>query len=122
MKYKLIIVTCLLTAQTLVAQETKNLTLQEAVDLSIKNSKLLKLNEAKFLEATNNIKEAEERRLPDAGVSTSYMYLPVKPTIDIKSITSSNGGPSVNQVVLGSVSASLPVYSAGKLKYGIESA
>ena len=112
----------LLAGHTAMAQETKTLTLQEAIDLSVKNSKLLKLNEAKILEATTNIKEAEEKKLPDAGVSTTYMYLPVKPTIDLKSSTSSNGSPSVNQAMLGSVSASLPVYTAGKIKYGIESA
>jgi outer membrane protein TolC len=82
----------------------------------------LKLNEAKILEATTNIKEAEEKKLPEASVSTSYMYLPIKPTIDLKSSTSSNGSPSVNQAMLGSVSASLPIYAAGKIKYGIESA
>ena len=122
MKYKLIILVSLLTAHSVMAQETRNLTLQEAIDLSIKNSKLLKLNEAKILEATNNIKEAEERKLPDANASTSYMYLPVKPAIDLKSSTSSNGSPSVHQAILASVSASLPIYSGGKTKYGIESA
>ncbi len=122
MKYKLIIMLSLLTAQTVTAQDTKTLTLKEAVDLSIKNSKLLKLNEAKIQEATTAIKEAEEKQLPDANSSVSYMYLPVKPVIDLKSGSSSNGSPSVNQAMLASVNVALPVYSAGKLKYGIESA
>lgn len=122
MKYKLIIMLSLLTVQTVIAQDTKTLTLKEAVGLSIKNSKLLKLNEAKIQEATTSIKEAEEKQLPDANTSVSYMYLPVKPVIDLKSGSNSNGSPSVNQAMLASVNVALPVYSAGKLKYGIESA
>jgi outer membrane protein TolC len=50
------------------------------------------------------------------------MYLPVKPVIDLKSSSNSNGSPSVNQAMLASVNVALPVYSAGKIKYGIESA
>jgi outer membrane protein len=123
MKYKLIIIISLLFTQNLLAQQTKNLTLQEAIDLSIQNSKLLQLNQAKILEATANIKEAEEHRLPEASATASYLYLPIKPIIDLKSGSSSNsGGPNVSQAMYGMVSASLPVYTAGKLKYGIESA
>jgi outer membrane protein TolC len=122
MKYKLIIMLSLLTVQTVKAQDAKTLTLKEAVDLSIKNSKLLKLNEAKIQEATTAVKEAEEKQLPDANTSVSYMYLPVKPVIDLKSSSNSNGSPSVNQAMLASVNVALPVYSAGKIKYGIESA
>lgn len=123
MKYKLIIIISLLFTQNLLAQQTKNLTLQEAINLSIQNSKLLQLNQAKILEATANIKEAEEHRLPEASATASYLYLPIKPIIDLKSGSSSNsGGPNVSQAMYGMVSASLPVYTAGKLKYGIESA
>ena len=107
------------------AQETKSLTLKEAVDLGIKNSKLLKLNAAKILSATLAIKEAEERRLPEASVSASYLYLPVKPTIDLKSGSDTGGnggGPAVHQAMFGMATVSWPLYTGGKLKYGIESA
>lgn len=123
MKHKIIlVVTLLLLVQFMHAQETRTLNLTEAIELGLKNSNLLKSNEAKILEATANIKEAEERKLPEAGVSGSYLYLPVHPTIDMKSGKSSNGGPSVSQVVYGSANVSLPVYNGGKIKYGIESA
>ena len=49
-------------------------------------------HEAKILEATAGIKEAEEKRLPDAGVSGAYLYLPVQPHINLKSDSSSGGG------------------------------
>jgi outer membrane protein len=124
MKHKLIIVTiALFSMHSLLAQQSKMLTLKEAIELSIANSKQLKLNEAKILEASTAIKEAEEKRLPEAGISGSYLYLPVKPNIDLKSGSSSNGGgPNVSQVVFGMASVSVPLYNSGKLKYGIESA
>lgn len=123
MKHKLIVFTItLLGLQPLLAQQSKTLTLKEAIDLSIANSKQLKLNEAKILEASTAIKEAEEKRLPEAGISGSYLYLPVKPNIDLKSSSNSSGGPSVSQAVYGIASVSVPVFQNGKLKYGIESA
>jgi len=123
MKHKIILlITSLLLVQLMQAQETKTLTLTEAIDLGLKNSNQLKSNEAKILEATANIKEAEERKLPEASVSGSYLYLPVKPTIDMKSGSGSGGSPSVSQAMYGTANVSLPLYNGGKIKYGIESA
>ena len=124
MKHKLLLFTLsLLSLQLLTAQQTRTLTLKEAIDLSIANSKQLKLNAAKILEANSAVKEAEEKRLPDAGVSGSYLYLPVRPTINLKSDSAGGGGgPKVSQAVFGTLSVSLPLYNGGKLRYGIESA
>jgi outer membrane protein len=124
MKHKLILLTLsLLSLQPLLAQQSRTITLKEAIDLSIANSKQLKLNEAKILEASAGIKEAEEKRLPEAGISGAYLYLPVKPNIDLKSSSGSgNGSPSVSQAVYGIASVSVPLFNSGKLKYGIESA
>lgn len=123
MKHKIILlVTTLLLVQFMHAQETKTLTLTGAVELGLKNSNQLKSNEAKILEATANIKEAEEKKLPDASISGSYLYLPVNPTIDMKSSSGSGGSPSVHQAIYGTANVSLPVYNGGKIKYGIESA
>src|SRR5436190_24105622 len=110
MKHKLIVITIsLLSLQPLLAQQSKTLTLKEAIDLSIANSKQLKLNEAKILEASANITEAEEKRLPDAGISASYLYLPVRPNINLKSDSAGGGGPKVSQAFYGIASVSLPL-------------
>jgi outer membrane protein TolC len=123
MKHKIILlVTSLLLVQFMHAQETKALTLTEAIELGLKNSNQLKSNEAKILEATANIKEAEERKLPEASIGGSYLYLPVHPTIDLKTSSNNSGGPSVSQAMYGTANVSLPLYNAGKIKYGIESA
>ena len=109
------------------AQDKRSLSLNEAIDLSIKNSKELKINRAKIEQASAAVREALDRRLPDAKVSGSYLYLS-NPSIDMKTKTSSSGGggngggtPKVNQAAYGLLNISMPVYAGGKIRYGIES-
>lgn len=104
------------------AQESRTLTLNEAVEMGLKNSKQLRNNEAKIAEATANVKDAEEKKLPEASVSGSYLYLPIQPSIDMKTGSGSGGGPSVNQAIYGIANVSMPLYNGGKIRYGIESA
>ncbi|PIF46742.1 outer membrane protein TolC [Chryseobacterium sp. 52] len=105
------------------AQEKKQLTLDEAVQLGIQNSKNLKIDAAKIEEATADLLEAKNRQLPELKVSGSYMYLPIKPTVDLKlSGVSGGGAPEVHQVAYGSMNLSVPVYNGGRIKYGIQSA
>jgi outer membrane protein len=107
------------------AQEKKQLTLDEAVQLGIQNSKNLKIDAAKIEETTADLLEAKNRQLPELKVSGSYMYLPIKPTIDLKLSSASgaaSGAPEVHQVAYGSVNLSVPIYSGGRIKYGIQSA
>ncbi|WP_312901300.1 TolC family protein [Chryseobacterium taichungense] len=105
------------------AQEKRTLTLDEAVQLGIQNSKNLKIDAAKIEEATADLLEAKNRQLPELKVSGSYMYLPLKPNINIKLPgVSGDSGPVVHQVAYGSANLSVPIYSGGRIKYGIESA
>jgi outer membrane protein TolC len=109
------------------AQEKKTLTLNEAIDLSIQNSKQLKNSQAKIEEATAALREAVEKKLPDAKVSGSYLRLS-SGNFDLKSKSNNNGGsgntnetPKVSQVAYGLVNVSLPIYAGGQIKYGIQS-
>ncbi len=124
MKYKLVfIIAGLLALQSLHAQQSRTITLKEAIDLTLAYNKTLKANKVKIEEASAAIKEAYEKKLPEASVSGAYMYLPVQPNITMKTGgDSAGGGPNVNQVVYGMASVSVPLYSGGRLKYGIESA
>lgn len=123
MKFKsILLITALCCFQWLQAQETRTLTLQEAINLSLKNSHQLKSKDAKVLAATVAVKEAQEKKLPDASISGSYLYLPAKPTIDLKSGSANAGSPSVKQAIYGTANISLPLYSGGKINYGIKSA
>lgn len=113
----------LLSALASFAQDKKNLTLQEAIELSIRNSKQLKISSAKVDEATAALQEANERRLPDASVSGAYMRLSTA-KIDLKSANNNNnsgGSPKASQAMYGILNASLPIYTGGKIRYGIES-
>lgn len=106
------------------AQEKKTLSLDEAVQLGIQNSKNLKIDAARIEEATADLLEAKNRQLPELKVSGSYMYLPIKPNVDIKlqGLSGGAGGPEVHQVLYGSANLSVPIYSGGRIKYGIQSA
>jgi len=114
----------LLSMQIAQAQETRRITLNEAIDLGVLNSHLLKNNQGKIDEAIAATKEANDRKLPDVNVSASYLYLPIKPTIHLKSDSGSNGGSNTNvsQAMYGMANVSYPIYAGGKLKYAIESA
>ncbi|MBS1573910.1 MAG: TolC family protein, partial [Bacteroidetes bacterium] len=109
------------------AQDKKVITLDEAIDLSLKNNHQLKTDQAKIEEATAAVKEATERRLPNASVSGSYLRLNsanfnLKIKSDSAGSRSSGGGsPKVNQLAYGLLNVSLPIYQGGKIKYGIES-
>src|SRR5690349_3112149 len=112
------------------AQEKKPVTLKEAIDLSIKNSPRLKGSQARLEEATAAVKEAEDRRLPEASASGSYLRLN-KPNVDIKTKSSqpTTGGGTTSgttakpsQAAYAMVNASVPLYSGLRIRYGIESA
>jgi len=108
------------------AQDTaKSLTLQEAIDLSLKNSKQLKLSKARIDEAVAATKEAIERRLPDVSVSASYLQLS-RPNVNMKNGGGNDSGSvsnvNVSQAFYGIANVSMPVYAGLKVKYGIESA
>jgi outer membrane protein len=108
------------------SQEKKTLTLDEAINLSIQNSKQLKNSQAKIEEATAALKEEVEKQLPDVKVSGSYLWLP-SANFDLKTKSNNSGGgtaaqtPKVSQAMYGIVNASLPVYAGGRIRYGIES-
>lgn len=106
------------------AAQTKTLTLQQSIELGIQNSKQLKLNKAKIDEAIANSREAEDRRLPEASISGSYLRFN-KPDVKLKTpAADSAGGASAtfNQALYGMVSVSQPLFAGMKIKYGIESA
>lgn len=110
------------------AQYVKNLTLQEAIDLSLKNSKQLKNSQARTYESAAAVNEAKERRLPDVNVTGSYVRLN-SPHVNLKAGTDTTAGSptkqqsvKVSQAAYSIVNMSLPIYSGLRIRYGIESA
>ena len=114
----------LFTSFSVHSQEKRTIKLDEAIDLGIKNSKQLQINAAKIEEATASLREAEEKRLPDANVSGAYMRILAA---DFKMKSGNNGGsnnssPKISNAIYGILNTSVPIYAGGRIKYGIESA
>ena len=106
------------------AQESTRLSLDEAIELGIQNSKSLKISQTKIEEATAQWIEAKNHRLPDFKLSASALLL-ANAKADIKILAPSNSGnamPTPNSAYYGSANFSLPIYAGGKINYGIKSA
>jgi outer membrane protein TolC len=125
----LALVAGLVIVSLLQAQDTKQLSLNDAIQLSLQNSKQLKNSQAKIEEATAALTEAVQNRLPNASVSGSYMRLSTA-NINLKTQKPSNGSggssqgggaPNISQAMYGIFNASLPIYTGGRIRYGIES-
>ena len=112
------------------AQQVKELSLKETIELAISNSNRLKAGYARSAQAAASLKEAKNSRLPDATVSGSYVRMG-SPDINLKTNAfkpgpDSAGGsfkmPNVNQAMYGIVNVSYPIFTGGRIRYGIESA
>ena len=116
-------------AHQALAQKSKYLTLNEAIELSIKSSGTLKIANAKVDEAIAQYHEAWNNHLPDVKVSGAYLRVD-NPTVDLKvklggsssDTAKQSSAIKVNQVAYGMVTASLPLFSGFRIKYGVESA
>lgn len=126
----------LINTASLQAQNTRNISLDEAINLSLQNSNQLKLSQAKIHEATAAYKEAKEKRLPDASISGSYIRLN-QPNVDLKvklgqpssgsgtgtgEQPASNSSVAVEQAAYVIANVSVPLFSGFRIQYGIESA
>ncbi len=128
MKYRLsgtALIATTLFFSSLCAQEKKTITLDEAINLGISNSNHLKLSQAKIEEATAALKEAVEKKLPNAGVTGSYLRVATG-NLELKNKNNNSGGnaeetPNVSQAMYGLINLSLPIYAGGRIRYGIES-
>ena len=112
------------------AQQVKELSLKETIELAISNSNRLKAGYARRAQASASLKEAKDSRLPDATVSGSYVRMG-SPDINLKTNAfkpgsdSAGGGskmPGINQAMYGIVNVSYPIFTGGRIRYGIESA
>jgi outer membrane protein len=103
---------------------TRKITLEEAIDLSIKNSKTLRASQARVNQAVANTTISKQNQLPDLKVTGAYLRV-TNPNIDLKVKLNNNGGQqtpiTVNQAAYGIANLSLPLYSGMRIKYGIRS-
>ncbi|GAA0560156.1 TolC family protein [Chitinophaga japonensis] len=116
----------LLAAAPVQAQDSRSLTLHDAIALSLKNSKQLQLNRTKITEATNAVKDANAQQLPEASLSGSYLRVN-RPNINMKMESDGNSGggsttPDVSQLAYGMATVSVPLFSGFRIQAGKESA
>lgn len=110
-------------------QSVKPLSLNEAISLSLQNSKQLKASQARIEEANANVKTANERQLPDVSISSSYLRL-TQPNLDLKlgkGGSNPGGGsgmeaPKVDQAAYGMANVSIPVFAGMMIQSGKEAA
>ncbi len=126
-RYSLVVVLLFTAISYCHAQQQRNITLKEAIDLAVKNSHVLSAGKARIDEAAALVKQAQENRLPSFGASASYLRLN-NANVDVK-IKSNNpsggttgGSPKTSQAAYGILNASYPLFTGGRLRYGIESA
>ena len=99
----------------------RKISLEEAIDLSLENSKPLKASQARIQQASANTIISKQKQLPDLSISGSYLRV-TQPNIVQAHPPSTPGTPiNVNQVAYGLANLSVPVYSGMKIQYGIMS-
>ena len=107
----------LLLPAILSAQTTKQLGLQEAIDLGVANSKNLKLSQSKIDEAVGRLAVVKDNALPSASASFLYNHA------EIPTNTLSIGGgnpihlPSRADAFVGTAAVQEVLYAGGKYKY-----
>ena len=118
---KLLLLVFLLAPALLKAQNVKQLSLQEAIDLGIANSKNLKLSQQKIDEAVAQLAVVKDNALPSASASFMYNHAEI-PTNTLK-IGEGNPirVPNRADAFVGTAAVQELVYGGGKLKYAQES-
>jgi len=136
-KVHVLMMILLASALSVSAQSTRNLSLNEAINMSLTNSNQLKLSKTKIDQATASLRSAREQRLPNASISGSYLRLN-QPNVDLKlklgsqqnsgsggsegGEANSNSSVTVDQAAYVLANVSIPVFSGFRIQHGIESA
>ncbi|MEO8253631.1 MAG: TolC family protein [Flavobacterium sp.] len=105
------------------AQQKKSLTLEEAIHLAWEKSNEVNLADARVTTKKYELQSVKNNRYPDLKASGQYQRL-TKASIDLK-INNNDGDsekktPKVDQLVLGQINATLPIFSGFKLTNSIK--
>ncbi|HTG66667.1 MAG TPA: TolC family protein [Flavobacterium sp.] len=105
------------------AQEKKSLSLDEAIHMAWEKSNEVNLANAKVTTKKYELQSVKNNIYPDLKASAQYQRL-TKASIDMKSnsddSSSDTKAPNVDQLVLGQINATLPIFSGFKLKNSIK--
>ena len=103
------------------AQEKTSLTLDEAIHLAWKNSNEVSLANTKVATKKYELQSTKNNQYPDLKVSGQYQRL-AKASIDLKinKSATSQALPVVDQLMIGQVNASVPVFAGFKIQNSIK--
>lgn len=105
------------------AQEKTSLTLDEAIHLAWEKSNQVSLANTKVETKKQELQSVKNSSYPDLKISGQYQYL-TNASVDFKlnndASSSSAGNPSINQLLVGQVNASLPVFAGFKIQNSIK--
>ncbi|MCW2120585.1 TolC family protein [Flavobacterium sp. 7A] len=107
---------------SLQAQVKESLKLEEAIHLAWKKNSEVSLADSKVLSKSLEVQSVKNRMYPDLKVSGQYQRL-TNAKVDLQtggSSSSTGGTPVVNQLILGQVTASLPIFSGFKLRNSVK--
>jgi outer membrane protein len=125
MEKRLLGVLCFLLFTVFIAEaQPRTLTLDEAVQMGIQNSKQLKRSQYKIDEAMARFDQAKDLRLPDAKVSFQYLHaLMLSRLINIPGVTKDPVKlPFDFPAYVGTLSVSEPIFNGNQFKYARQSA
>jgi outer membrane protein TolC len=100
--------------------QDRTITLKEAIDLGLQNSKTLKLSQAKIDEAVSQYNQAKDRALPTGSVSFAYNRAQI-PYNNLAFGKESLNLPKSANAYLGIASLNETIFGGNKLKYARES-
>lgn len=110
---------------TVKAQEIRQLTIDEAVNMALQNSDASKIADAKVNSAEGQLNVTKNLQYPDVDISGQYRYL-AGADVKLRTQTSDSAGggksatPDVNSLLLGQANVSMPIFSGFKLKNTIK--
>ena len=100
--------------------QDRTITLKEAIDLGLQNSKTLKLSQAKIDEAVSQYNQAKDRALPTGSVSFTYDRAQI-PYNNLSFGKTSIDLPKSANAYLGIASLNETIFGGNKLKYARQS-
>lgn len=118
----ILLLICALALTKVHAQENRDLTLQQAVEIVLNQGNNSKIADNKVIIAKGELNSVKNNLYPDFKISGQYQYL-TGANVDLKINTSNNEegdssseAPDVNRLLLGQANLSMPILSGFKLK------
>jgi outer membrane protein TolC len=126
MKRQLWIFSFLLINVSLLTAQTKTISLEEAVQLGVQNSKQLKLSQSKIDQSISQLAQAKDAALPSAKVSAGYSHaLMLARKLSIPGDTAKSGTlklPFDNPLYQATLTINEPIFAGHQFKYAQQSA